>query len=144
MRYSADFKLSVDGKDINLLFNSWTFRNYSDRAGVDLDGLLQHLLANRTKLPDLLYAAAESYAKFNNEAFGHTELDAYLWMDGIGGYNSTQIINIWKVCIARLYNTTPEQVEAIFNQMTAEPEQDKKKEIRGAGKSSTRKLIKQD
>ena len=94
MTYTPDYILELkDGKKVELLFNTRTYRKLSEKKGIELDQLYEQIHALLTKgktvalgdIPALLLAGHESYCVYNNLPFDATELDADLWVDNVGG-----------------------------------------------------------
>ena len=123
MTYTADYTLTLkDGKKIELLFNSYAYRRYSERKGFELDELLGKINQMFTKgravsindIPELLLAGHESYCKYNNLAFTATDLDAMQWVDDAGGFvNGIAVFaELYTTFLAKLLNIDPDAIEA--------------------------------
>lgn len=144
MIHTADYHIG----DVPLLFNSWTFRQYCRRVDIDLDQLFEHIgqgerVIKTDHMPDLLYVAAESWCRFNNKTFTYTELDAYTWVDTMGGYRlNEQWSALVKVFMMKLLNIPQERFEVLW---AGEEQADggKKKAAKGSpGTASTKKASK--
>lgn len=134
--YAPDFNIPLpDGRNVALLFNSWTYRNYCQRIGVEYEDLLMQIANGSSfrakNLPTLLTTAAEAHAKFNDREFVVKELDADKWIDALGGFSSPKIVNeLFKIFVAKLLNKSQEEFEVILNKAVEpqeEPAEDKKK-----------------
>lgn len=129
----ADYTIELqDGSKINLLFNTWTFRNYSYKTGIEFEGLFDITQAVKTKdLPLLLISAADSFSKYNSEAVqpSYTDADACLWLDEIGfTFLSDKVKDIYAICISKLTGKPWEQVKKemqVVAKETIEKEEDK-------------------
>jgi hypothetical protein len=110
-----DYKIQTPAGDIPLLFNTWTFRKYSETIGIELEDLLQNLGVSKaykaSHLPTLLLTAAESYCKFNSKEFTYTDLDACQWVDSFGGFNSEKLKEVYIAFLCKLYNKAPKDFE---------------------------------
>lgn len=145
MSYTPDHQIG----EVKLLFNSWTFRHFCRRINIELDELFNNIgegkLIKTEHFPELLFTAAESYCKFNNLPLTYTELDAYTWIDEIGGFTYSEKWNgIIRSFMGKLLNLSPEQFEVLWSGQATEPAGDKKKAESGSpGTASTRKRRKQ-
>lgn len=134
MTYTPDYKIQLSGdRIVPLLFNSWAFRKYTQLKGIEFEDLVEKIgegkafLAN--DLPDLILIAAEAFAKFNAIDFKHTDTDAYTWIDEMGGFNSTTLLDLYKVFVSRVLNISPEKLDVLWNkavESTKQPEEKKK------------------
>src|SRR6476620_8991567 len=108
MNYTPDYQIQTDGEPVPLLFNSWTFRKYTGIKGIEFEDLLDNVREGRafrsSDLPELFLTAAESYRKFNKQEFTYTELDAYEWIDHMGGFNSVKLMDVYKAFVSKLLN----------------------------------------
>jgi hypothetical protein len=138
----ADYVIELKDKtEIPLLFNTWTFRNYSYRKGFEMEELFTQV-TNGTAfrgndLPTLLHTAAESYVKYSEGTEKYTEDDACEWMDELGRFiSSPKIMEIYKLFVARLVNIDPKVLEIMVakveaGEVEAKTEQPKKKKVKG-------------
>jgi hypothetical protein len=128
MRYDPDYVIELKEAKIPVLFNSWTFKNYSDKIGVELEDIGDMIRSGKVikskDLPALLLIAANSYQKFMGIEKSYSEMDAYQWIDELGGFNSARLIDLYKVFVARLFNVS---VDAFDVEATTKPEPKKKK-----------------
>lgn len=86
--------------DVHFSFGSWMQKTYCEKMGMELDDL-HTSMANGTAfkvkhLPLLLKTGAEAYSLFNKENKQYTELDAFQWIDSIGGFNSQEVVELFK------------------------------------------------
>jgi hypothetical protein len=130
MKFTPDYTLTLkSGEQIPLLYNTWAFRTYSARKGIEYEDLVAGCFPQRNEqgeaigagetlktnnLPDLLLIGAECYAKYNNAAFTYNDLDACLWMDDLGGLYSSELAELAKIFVGKLLNidTSNLQTEA--------------------------------
>lgn len=115
----SDYTIELQGGSvIHLLFNTWTFRNYSYKTGIEFEGLFDITRAIKTRdLPLLLTSAADSFSKYNPDAGqkAYTDDDACLWLDEIGfTMVSPKVQDIYAVCISKLTGKSFEEVKASF------------------------------
>ncbi len=119
---TADYTLKLkNGTEIPLLYNTWAFKTYSERKGIEYEDLANGCMTKedgslgetlRTKnLPGILLIGAEAYTKYNNQAFTYTDLDACLWMDDFSWINSPELAEVLKYFTAKLWNIDPDKVE---------------------------------
>lgn len=141
----ADYKIKISTGEVPLLFNTWMFREYSRRKGIELEDLFTNIQTGQgfktSNIPDLLLVANESFCKYNNKECTSTDLDACSWLDEMGGFNSPQIIDLYKLFVSKLINVDPAQFELLWNKVTEEKkEEPKKKEVKKSspGGSSTK------
>lgn len=131
MTYKPDYSIELSNGKIALLFNSWTFRQYSQKIGVELDDLYELIKSGKAikskDLPTLLLIAAESFSWFNDQEFKYTEKDAYKWIDEVGGFNSPRFMDVFKVFVGKFLNIAPERLEVIW-QKAVNPGEEETKE----------------
>jgi hypothetical protein len=122
MTYTPDFTIKTEGGDIPLLFNSWTFREYSRKKSIELEELLYRVRTGQAfksaDVPDLLLIAAQSFCKFNNKPFNYTDDEACTWVDILGGFNSLRLVEVYKAFVAKLLNISPEAFEVAWQKVT--------------------------
>lgn len=130
----ADYKISLnDGTVIPLLFNTWTFREYSRKKGIDFEALVASVTGGdpfkSNDIPDLLLKAAESYCRFNGgKEFNYNDLDSCLWVDSLGGaFNAPALVELFKVFICKLLNISPEKFDVLSKKEKADNAEPQKK-----------------
>jgi hypothetical protein len=133
---TADYKIKLSTGEIPLLFNSWMFREYSKVKGIELEDLFAGIQTGQgfkaKDIPDLLLAAHSSWCKYNNKECTQTDADACLWLDEMGGYNTPELLNIYKLFVSKLINIDPVQFEILWNKVTTpevKEEGEKKKAV---------------
>lgn len=136
MKYPAHFEITTsEGVKVPLLFNSWMFRKFCQFKKMELEDLMDGIRFGKAfkmaDLPDLLLIAAETFCRFNGTQFVHTDLDATLWVDDLGGYNSKAMGDIYIVFVAKLLNVSPEKlmVEVSGKEEEQEEKPSKKKKV---------------
>ncbi len=121
MIYSPDYTLKLkDGKEIPLLFNTWAFRTYSSRKGIEYEELAEGCAPKadgssgetlKTKnFPDILLIGAETYCKYNSIPLTYTDLDACVWMDELPWTTSEVLKEVIIVFVSKLFNIDPDKV----------------------------------
>lgn len=143
MQFTPDYIITrKDGSKVNLLFNSWMYRAYSYKKNIELEDLfvnIQKGVAFKSRdLPDLLLIAAETYAKYNNAPFGYTEMDACLWVDEMGGYNSANLVELYKIFVSRLINVDQAEFEILWNKVINGEGEREQKPANGKKKAVTK------
>lgn len=139
MKFTPDYTLELkNGSKIPLLYNTWAFRTYSGRKGIEYEELVTGCFPQRNEkgeaigagetlktnnLPDILLAGAEAYCKYNNLPFTYCDLDACLWMDDLGGLYSSELAELAKIFVGKLLNIDVNNLES----KPVEEEQPKKK-----------------
>jgi hypothetical protein len=127
--------------DTHFVFNSFMYKQYCEGKGIELEDLLQQVHAMlkekkgfKTKdYPDILLAAHKSYCLYNKQPFTAGEMEAYEWLDKMGGLvNGVDgRVQVFKLFIARLLNIDPGALDAKVEDVDSEaPEpstQDEKK-----------------
>jgi hypothetical protein len=119
---TADYILKLkNGTEIPLLYNTWAFKTYSERKGVEYEDLANGCGSQpdgsqgetlKTKhMPDILLIGAETYSKYNNKAFTYTDLDACMWMDELPWRTSLELVEIIKIFVGKLLNVDLNSVE---------------------------------
>jgi hypothetical protein len=88
--------------------------------------------------------ANQSFCKYNNKECTNTDLDACGWLDEMGGFNSPQIIDLYKLFVSKLINVDPVQFELLWNKVIEEkPKEEKKKaqvrNLPGGGSTNTQR-----
>lgn len=106
MRYNPDYTISLpDGQSVPLLFNSWTFRKYTDFKGIEfynlIEGIQKGELFRSTDIPELLGFAAESFNRFNGLDLKFEPEASYTWIDGMGGFNSPKLLDVYKIFVSK-------------------------------------------
>jgi len=133
--FIADYTLKLkEGKEIPLLFNTWAFKTYSARKGVEYeelaegcstkeDGTMGDTLKTKN-FPDMLLMGAETFCKYNNLTFAYSDLDACNWMDELPWRTSKELQEILTIFVSKLLNIdlTAVKVEA--------PKKEVKKKVR--------------
>lgn len=142
---NADYKITVSTGEIPLLFNTWMFREYSRRKGIELEDLFENIRTGQgfkaKDIPDLMLVAHETYCKYNSKECTQTDLDACGWLDEMGGFNAPQIIDLYKLFVSKLINVDPAQFELLWNKVTEVNKEEPKKKaavISLPGESSTK------
>jgi hypothetical protein len=130
MRYTPDYQIELSGgAKVPLLFNTWTFREYTRLKKQEFEDLIENVQTGKVfkanDLPDLLLLAAQSYFKFNDSPCNYTEVDACSWLDELGGMNSMRLLDLYKVFVGKLTGISPEQLDAAWT--TAEEKTEAKK-----------------
>jgi hypothetical protein len=141
MIYTPDYSIDLPESKVPLLFNTWTFREYSLKIGEELEDMYQGIASGKAlkskNIPDLLLIAAKSYARFNKKEFSFSEDDAFMWLDHMGGYNSEKLIKVYKVFVSKLLNISPEKFEVLLQGKGEKEEKSKKKvQMPSPGKAS--------
>jgi hypothetical protein len=94
--------------NVNFSFNSYALQKYCNQKGIEMEDLYNMVREGTafksSELPALLLVAAESYALYNKQPFTFTELDAFGWIDSVGGFNSSKVVDVFKIFAARLLN----------------------------------------
>jgi hypothetical protein len=139
MQFLPDYTIKLnDGKEVHFLFNTWTFRGFCNKKGIELEDLfinIQTGIPFKVKdLPELLLVAAQSYAKYNSVPFQYTDEDACMWLDIIGGINSPELKTIYVLFVSKLVNVDPKQFEVLVDSVVEQVEKENKK--KGQGKAS--------
>lgn len=140
MQHTAPYTIQLnDGTQVPLLFNSFMYREYCYKKGMELEDLFQRIgngTAFKSKdLPDLLYYAAFTWCKYNNKECIHSDLDACLWVDELGGYNSPELVGIYKLFVARLLNVDPAVFDVLWQKVV---NGEGEKEVVAAGKKKVK------
>ena len=141
MRFLPDYTIQLkDGSKIELLFNSFMFRSYSYRKGIELEDLfvgIQTGGAFKAKdLPDLLLTAAETFCKYNDAPCPYTDLDACVWLDEIGGFNSVKLVELYKIFVSKLVNVDQKQFDVLWNKVISGAEKSESKPANGKKKAT--------
>ena len=145
---NADYKIKVSTGDVPLLFNTWMFREYTKLKGIEMEDLFTNIQTGQgfkaKDIPDLMLVANQSFCKYNNKECTNTDLDACGWLDEMGGFNSPQIIDLYKLFVSKLINVDPVQFELLWNKVTEEkPKEEKKKaqvrNLPGGGSTNTQR-----
>lgn len=140
----VDYKIALKNGEIPLLFNTWMYREYSKRKGVELEDLFEGIRTGAgfkvKDIPDILLVAHESYCRYNSKDFTQTDLDACDWLDEMGGFNAPQIVELYKLFVCKLINVDPAQFEILWNKVTQPEVKTEKKKVTKEvpGESSTR------
>ena len=149
MKFQPDYTFTADGKDIHLLFNTWMFRQYSIRKGIELDQLEESIKTGRpfpvNAIPDVLLIAHETFCKYNSLPFEATELDACDWIDKTGGMGSALYVDTYKQFLIKFLNLSAAEFDVMLQKAKeqSEAKPDKKKEpIESPGTTSTMPLQK--
>ena len=126
------------GGEIPLLFNNWTFTQFSAKKGMDFDELEALIFQDdprpfkMTEVPMVLLLAHETWCFFNDQEFKAKEKDAFLWIEETGGMRSTLYAETYKRFLMRYLNLTDAQLEvqqkAIQKQDAPKSKGSKKKE----------------
>jgi hypothetical protein len=144
-KHSPDYQIELTGGDkIPLLFNTWTFKNFTRLKGLEFEDFLNEVQSGKgfkgNDLPDLFFLAAQSYYRFNDIEFKYTDIDAYDWVDQLGGMNSTRLLDVYKIFFSRATGISIEKIETLWEQagvQQPEPKEDKKKGKSKRGVSTT-------
>lgn len=113
--HAADYTLKLKGGgEVPLLYNTWAYKTYSQRKGVEYEALAEGLgpkedgsmgdTLKAKNFPDILLIGAETYCKYNNIPFTYNDLDACLWMDELPWMTSIELQGIIKVFVSKLLN----------------------------------------
>jgi hypothetical protein len=143
MRNTPDYQIELSGGGkVPLLFNSWTFRTFTRGKGIEFEDLMENVYSGKAfrsnDLPELLLAAAKSYARFNDVDVNYSEDDSFEWLDELGGMNSLKLMDIYKVFAAKLLNVSPEKFEVLWTKATEiTNEQAEKKKADSPGETLT-------
>lgn len=146
---TADYKIKLSNGEIPLVFNTWMFREYTKLKGIEMEDLFTNIQTGQgfkaKDIPDLMLIAHQSWCKYNNKECTQTDLDACGWLDEMGGFNSPQIIDLYKMFVSKLINVDPVQFELLWNKVTEEKPQPEKKKAavkNSPGESSTKTQLK--
>lgn len=146
---NADHKIKLSNGEIPLLFNTWMFREYTKLKGIEMEDLFTNIQSGQgfkaKDIPELMLIAHQSWCKYNGKENTNTDLDACGWLDEMGGFNSPQIIDLYKIFVSKLINVDPAQFELLWNKVTEEkPKEGKKKVVtkNSPGESSTKTQLK--
>lgn len=123
----VDYKITLQKGEIPLLFNTWMYREYSKRKGIELEDLFEGIRTGAgfklKDIPDILLVAHESFCRYNNKDFIQTDLDACDWLGEMGGFNAPQVVELYKLFVCKLINVDPSQFEILWNKVT-QPEKE--------------------
>jgi hypothetical protein len=61
-----------------------------------------------SELTAFFLCASESFCRYNNQQFSHTDLDACGWLDAIGGVTSKKLGEMAVIAVSKLINVDPE------------------------------------
>ncbi len=122
MKYTPHYSLTLSGgEEIHLLFNSWMYKRYSEKTDTTLEGLFTKIndMAQGGKgfgmgdIPEVLLTASEAYHKFNGLPFQSTDIEAYGWIDDLGGYikGMSVFTDVVQMFVSKLINIDPDQLE---------------------------------
>jgi hypothetical protein len=146
---NADYKIKLQTGEVPLLFNTWMFREYTKLKGIEMEDLFTNIQTGQgfkaKDIPDLMLVANQSFCKYNGQECTNTDLDACGWLDEMGGFNSPQIIDLYKLFVSKLINVDPVQFELLWNKVTEpekkEPEKKKAqvKNLHGEGSTNTQR-----
>jgi hypothetical protein len=145
MKHSPDYEIQLTGGEkIPLLFNTWTFKNFTRLKGIEYEDFLELVQRGQgfkgNDLPDLFFLAAQSYFRFNDVTFPYTDLEAYAWVDELGGMNSVKLIEVYKIFFGKVSGLTVPQVEELWKKAgehAQTEETEKKKDSHGVISTST-------
>lgn len=139
---NADYKIKISTGEIPLLFKSRAYRLFSEKKGIELDVLHQHIKLK--DLPDLLKEAHECYCFYNKVE--PEEIDGDELVDAIGGYYSPKVLDLYKLFVGKLINADPKTFEVMWDKVLngGEEVKEKKKAVTKVlpGESSTNSLRK--
>jgi hypothetical protein len=142
MTYPADYTIA----DSHFLFNSYAFKAFSRRRGLELSELLKIVAKTVTKpedeteemklvkgfteddATDVLLAGHQSWCLYNKQEFKADEATANTWIDQLGGYQAgrDEIVKLYIVFACRLFNLDPSgQTEAVQEKKSVEAVQEK-------------------
>lgn len=128
---NADYKIKSAGGEIPLLFNSWMFREYCRKKSIELEDLFTNIQNGKgfraNDIPELLLTAHETFCRYNNKECTKTDLDSCLWLDEMGGFSSSAIVDIYKLFVSKLINIDQAQFELLWNKVTEPKEKEEKK-----------------
>lgn len=102
-----------EGKEINLLFNTWAFRLFCDNRGIRLDEFFE-IMNSSVKMSDyvdLMKCAAQSYAMKFKQPFEVTDYEVSEWFDELfykNGGNGFTAINGALIRSLTVETTEPE------------------------------------
>jgi hypothetical protein len=132
--------------DSHFVFNSFMYKKYCEAKGIELEDLLKQVKAmldegrgfKTADFPDILLAANKSYCLYNKQPFTAGEMEAYEWLDQMGGLVNgvSARIHVFKLFIARLLNIDPGALNAEVETSETQPQtpdQEKKSDLRGDG-----------
>lgn len=115
MKYNPDSTLELsDGKKIPLLFNTWTFRTFSQRMGLQFAQMVTGLTEKKIAENDislLFLTAAQSWHRHNRVDFTADEIDADEWVDDLGGLMSPKLQEHYIKFISKLSGWSVDQIE---------------------------------
>lgn len=128
MTYTPDYILELkDGKKVELLFNSWAIKQCCIRKGLELGNLIQSLKDD--DIPDYWLVGHEAYCKYNNLPFAANDLDAYMWVDEVGGYTSPIVTSFAPVLIMKVLGIDRDAYEKLLEEGRKIIDQDNKKKV---------------
>lgn len=130
MLYTHDYTIKTTEGDIHLLFNSFFYKKYCERKGIELSDLLKRVQKtldvqgeNETlkdvkgftqeDLSDILLTGHQTYCLYNKEPFTATELESYMWIDSLGGLvNSVGAFGeVFALFISKLLNIDTDKLK---------------------------------
>lgn len=125
MVVKPDYTIAVNGEEVHFAFNSYMFKKYCEKQGIELHELLAKVQKTLTRedelpdelksvqgfmpsdLPDILLVANQTYCLYNKLPFSAGELEACQWLDAIGGLLSKGYGELFIAFISKLLNIDP-------------------------------------
>lgn len=140
MHVLPDYTITVNGEAVHFVFNSYTYKKYCEREGIELHELLAKVQKSLTPkneltdemksvkgfmpddLPGILLVANQTYSLYNKLPFTAGELEAFQWLDAIGGLLSTTYGELFITFISKLLNIDPERLKMEEKKSEMSPE----------------------
>lgn len=122
MHVLPDYTITVDGGQVHFSFNSYMYKKYCEKKGIELHELLRRVQKTLTTeaemtdelkavkgftqddLPDILLTAHQTYCLYNKLPFEAGELEAFQWIDAMGGLTVGNYGEVFLKFIAKLLN----------------------------------------
>lgn len=135
--YQADYIITLKNQtEVPLLFNTWAFRNYSLRKGIDYEELAKGCFLKEdgkpgdtlkaNNIPGILLIAAEAYCKYNGKPFTYTAEDADSWCDQFHPLTSPELRQVALIFASKLLGVPLTELEVKDGE--TKPVEEKKKE----------------
>ena len=101
------YSIQVEGKQIELLFNTWAFKRFSELCGgLTYMEMLNKISASLSieEFTILLKASRESFCLKNKISETVSEYDVTEWMDAIGGISGEGVVKIVEHLVSVITN----------------------------------------
>lgn len=129
MNILPHYTITVNGEPVHFCFNSYMFKKYCEKKGIELGELLAKVQKTLTTseempehlkdvkgftpddIPDILLTAHQTYQLYNKLPFEAGELEAYQWIDALGGLTAASYGDLFLVFISRLLNIDADRLK---------------------------------